>query len=264
MTTTPQKARIPSTKYYDMFDMHYLNRPLREAPLLEKSMRKYGFLESEAITVKPLPNGKYGIIKGHNRFDYAKRLGLPVFYIVIDTDVDLADLEGSSKQAWSISDFAEARARGGDEACMQLVRWSKDNHIPLGIAASLLAGESAGSSNAAGLIRSGRYHLGPQQHASDVLDIVNRLRELHIDAAESRMFIQAISLCLRVPEFSSANFIHKAELYPGNMRKRVKLDEMFDEIETLYNYGGKGGRLAVAFRAKEVAMNRKNSFGKKN
>jgi hypothetical protein len=258
-----RKAQIPCTTDYSIFEMNQLNRNLHENPVLVKSMQEHGFLVSKAITVRKLPSGKLGVIAGHHRLHYAKRLGLPVYYIVEDVELDLFELEGQ-KQDWTVDDFAHARANSGDKDCMALVKYAKDKGIPLGIAASLLAGESAGSKNAYHLIKFGKFHLGDQKHGEEVISLAERLRDLGVEFSHGRLFLYAISACLRVPEFDANNLVKKVELYPRIIKRRASLKDFLEEIENAYNHGVKIGpnRIPLAFRVREVGLIRRASFGR--
>jgi hypothetical protein len=258
------KPRLESTNDYSIFEMHSCNRPLSEKPELEASMKKNGFMPSGAIHVRKNGDGKLKVIRGHHRLHYAKRLKLPVFYIMDDTNVDIFDLEGDSRVAWSIRDFAAARSSSGDRDCAQMLAFQRKHKLPVGIAASLVSGESAGSHNAQQQVRQGKFKVGDQSHASKVVQITDTLRELGLSFATSGLFVQAVSKAIRVPEFDSELFLSKARLYPMNIHRRSTGAEYMDEIEALYNYQSKSpkSRIPLAFRAKEVSLKRQRTFGK--
>ena len=264
MNTKKTNVMVHCTSDYDIFDMHQFNRPLHEDPTLEQSMKLHGCLRSHPIHVKKPPNGKLGVIGGHHRLHYAKRLGIPIYYIIETEDVQPDELE-TGKQNWKVSDFIEARARSGDKDCLFVLSWAKEIGIPNVVAASLLSGESASSNNAQKRIRHGTFKVVANRHKDDVANVVIRLRAIGVDHVASKIFLSAISSCLRVPEFNAAHFIQKVELYPANLRKRSTVVETIEEIESLYNYGAKASakRIPLAFRAKEVGKERQESFGKK-
>jgi len=254
------------TTDYSIFEMHECNRDLKEKAELERSMKQHGFMRSGAIHVTPSKTGKLKVIRGHHRLDCAKRLGLPVWYIIDKTEVDIFDLEGDGTATWNLADFATARARSGDQDCCKLLAWAKKHNMPLGHAASLMTGESAGSHNAQKLVRVGKYRCEETKHAADVAEITDALLKLGVEFAKSGLFVSAISSALRVPEFNVAHFMSNASLYPANIHRRTSTGDYLAELEALYNYDVKLSkkRIPLAFRAKEVGMNRKRSFGKKS
>jgi hypothetical protein len=260
------KAKLEQTTDYSMFEMHPCNRTLRDKPELEQSMQKHGFLPSGAIHVCRSESGKLRVIRGHHRLHYAMRIKLPVYYIVDDAQVDIFELEGDTTATWSMQDFAAARAASGDKPCQQLLAFQKKHGVPIGIAASLIAGETAGSANANKQVKAGRLKLGDQKHANEVGNILEQLKGFGVEVATAGLFVVAISKVLRVPEFDSEAFLSKMRLYPMNIHRRTTVKEYLEEIEALYNYAAKSAktRIPLAFRAKEISMKRHLSFGKQS
>lgn len=255
------KSTLRQTSDYDLFDLNELNRPLHEDKRLEESMKEHGFMPSSPIHVIPNGNGKFKVIRGHHRLHYAKRQKIPVWFVVDESNTDLFDLE-SGKQKWSVMDFAIARAGGGDENCQKLLWFKKKHKMPIGCAASLLGGQSAGSHNKITNVKMGTFKIGELSHANRVMEITDLCSEQGLDFVKSSHFISAVSLTLRVPEFDSNFFIQKIKLHAGILRRRATTYEYLEEIEALYNYSTKGKRIPLAFRAKEVARNRGRSFGR--
>lgn len=252
--------KLQFTKDYDLFELHQFNRNLHKDRVLEESMKKYGFMPSSPLHCVKDGNGKLRIIRGHHRFDRAKRLGIGVWYVIDETNTEIFDLEAVKSQ-WSIMDFAQARAKAGDEDCIKLLEFMEKHKINIGGAASLLGGQSAGSGNKRKQIKNGSFHLGDIKHANQVTRIIDRARELNIPFATNSSFVAGISSALRVKEFDINLFLHKLELNGSQMRKRGTSMEYLEEIEALYNYSSSKSRLPLAFLAKEIGKKRQKHFG---
>lgn len=196
--------KLEVTRDYNLFELHEFNRPLHRDRILEESMSKHGFMPSSPIQCVRLPNGKLKIIKGHHRYDTAKRLGEQIWYIIDDTNTDIFELEGG-KTGWSIIDFVHARAHAGDENCIKLIDFSKNHHIPLGAAAALVGGESAGSGNKVRQIKSGRFRMGDLTHAYQVVRVTDRFKELNIPFAATALLVQSL-LLYEYPNSTSTYF----------------------------------------------------------
>ena len=95
-----EKPCLKVTKNYDLFELHPFNRDLHKDALLKTSMKENGFMPSSPIHCVRNGNGKLKIIRGHHRFANAKELGLPVWYVIDESNVDLFLLEGSSRSRW--------------------------------------------------------------------------------------------------------------------------------------------------------------------
>ena len=87
-----EAPKLKVTRDYDFFEMHNLNRPLHDDPLLLASMKKYGFMPSQPLQCVRNGGTKLKVIRGHHRLNYAKQLGLPVWYIVDDSNTDIFEL----------------------------------------------------------------------------------------------------------------------------------------------------------------------------
>jgi hypothetical protein len=257
------KYELQKTTNYGLFELHDCNRPKTEDKMLLESMKRYGFMPSGAIHVRKVGN-KLKIIRGHHRFFYAQRLGLPIYYIIDDTDADIFYLEGSFHPVWDGDDFVYARSHSGDKDCTKLKLFQQEHHLHLGAAASLVGGQSAGSGNKTKQVKNGTFTVGDMTHANQVVRVTDLCRELGIVFATSSGFVKAVSAALRIPEFSLEGFIAKIRLYPRMMNRRSTGKEFLEEIESIYNYAAKGKRMPVSFRAQEVARQRAVTFGEHN
>lgn len=257
-----EKPKLQCTRDYSIFEVHELNRPQHEDPRLLASMKKHGFMPSSPIQCVRNGKGKLKVIRGHHRLDYAKQLGLPVWYVIDDANVDLFDLEGV-KQAWSVKDFAYARASAGDANCAKALAFQKQHGLTLGAAVSLVGGESAGSGNKIRSIKDGTFKSTPDMaHANAVVAITDHCREKAIEFATASAFVAAVSLTLRVPEFDRDVFLHRVTINGQQMTKRSTVNAYLEEIEGLYNYQARGRRIPLAFRAREVSKSRQIDFGR--
>lgn len=257
-------ASVYETKNYDAFEMHELNRPIHKNDTVEASMRRVGFMSSSPIQCAKAKGGKLKIIRGHHRFAIAKKLGIPVKYMIDESNVDIFELEGSSTSAWNASDFAVARARGGDPDMQFLLDFKQRHGLTLGSAASLVYGESAGSGNAVATIKTGKFRAGDMEHANMVVKVTDLLFESGIQFARSSGFVSALSHVLRIPEIDYNVLVHRATVNGHVLTKRGSSKEYLFEIEALYNYQAKGKRFPVAFRAQEVQKQRKSNFGRQS
>jgi hypothetical protein len=258
------KAKLECTTNYDLFDLHECNRDLQDNPILFESMKDHGFMPSSPIHCVENGNGKLKIIRGHHRFDCAKRLGLPIYYIIDKSNTDIFALEGSPKQGWSALDFARARAKAGNKNISLLLEFQKEHGLTLGAAASLIGGEQAGSNNKIKTLKTGSFSVSDMKHAKEVVSVTDLCREKEIPFATSSAFVGAVSMSLFIPEFDVKSFMHKVRLYPASMRKRASIEDYLDEIEALYNYSSKSTRVPVKFRAYEISRERKLTFGGHN
>ena len=250
--------KLQCTRNYELSDAHEYNRPLRDDPYLERSMRERGFMPSSPIHVIRGGDGKLKIVRGHKRFAYAKRLGLAVYYVLDDSASEPWDLEAGFGPHWSQRDYVYAHAQTGKPDYRQVLDFADEHHLAMGVAVSLLGGQSdTSATNLKTRVRTGTFIVTDEAHAQDVGDLVECLAESGIVFARQSPFVIALSKCLRVAEFDADSFTHKMRLHGHRLSKRSTVDDYVDEIEAAYNYAAKASlRLPLAIRVRQVMAER--------
>lgn len=111
--------QVECTKDYSQFSLFSQQRELRPdlAAKIQASMRKRGFKATRPIEV----NDKMEIVDGQHRYQAAKNLGLPIYYVV-DNGSSVEDIRemASATAAWSFNDYVTSRIRQGDDDCKRV------------------------------------------------------------------------------------------------------------------------------------------------
>ena len=249
--------KLQCTKNYGLFDEHEFNRPIHEDKILLESLMTRGFMPSNPIQVIKNGNGKLKIVRGHHRFNYARRLGLTVFYVVDDSATDPYEMEMSSKQRWSLVDFLHSRAASGDTECQYVLNFMEIHNLSAGAAVSILAGEAGGGGNYASAVKRGTYRVRDLAGAEAIVAVTDACRDVGVSFASSAAFVQAMAMVMRLEQFDPDLFVHKVRQNPSRASKRPSRFEYLDEIEALYNYGTRTDlRVPLAFLAKQAAHKR--------
>lgn len=253
-------SRLEKTKRYELFEIHPCNRPLHATKGLIESMREHGFMPSSPIQVVRNGNGKLKVIRGHHRLHCAMRLGLPVYFVLDESNTDIFDLEGAHGQSWSVNDFVIARANAGDEDCLKVLKFRDDHGLSMGAAIALISGAGAGTSKTH-MIRAGKYKAGDLTHAMRVVKVTDLCRDLGIKFYGATAFVQAVSMALRVDGFDEDTLCHRLQLYPAHLNKRGTREEYLEEIEAIYNRGARDKRIPVKFEAIRIGRELHATFG---
>ena len=248
-------AKLECTTDYDLFESHSYNRELRDLSLLKSSMNEHGFRPSSAIHVVRNGNNKLKIKRGHHRFAAAKELGLPVWYIVDDDTMSIYQWEFDSRQTWTANDFAKSYANAGNENYQKALDYAKDNCLPLSIAMPIVAGLSAGSWNKEkqDIARAGKFVAVDTDHAIEMSDLIQFIRQEGVPFATHRQFLTALSMAIVVPGFDKQIFKSRIKQYPKLMKRRSTRHEFLEEIENAYNYHASRNRLDIKKSAIEQA-----------
>jgi len=247
---------IQSTTNYSRFEISDFNRDVTKISNLEVSMRRQGWIDAYPMHVMKNGSGTLKIKAGHHRFVVAKKLGIPVKFVVCDDTATIHELEKATNP-WTPKDYLESFIRIGNVNYVAIKEYMEATGIPLGVSISLLSGESANSSNKVNAFKDGRYKLGDMVHANDVKDVVLHARECGIKFASNNAFVRAISKVLRVDELSIDRLKQKISVHRAKLENKATLSEHVSELEKIYNIGSAtGNRLPLAFMADQEAKNR--------
>jgi len=229
-------TKIKETSNYSLFDLHKINRKFKKNKELENSMLKVGFHLAFPIYVVKNGPGKLKIKSGHNRFQTAKKLNLPIKYIVAEDNISIHNIEKSTRP-WTLEDFLASHISSGKHAYVVVKKYRERTGIGLRNSIALLAGISAGSNNYIDDFKAGTYELGDPKHSVIVAEIVLHCQECGISFVTHTTFVNAISKVALVKEFKPELFkkkialkftivaiVQKYRLHSLQMTKRKKID----------------------------------------
>jgi hypothetical protein len=217
-------------------------------------MREFGYIEAYPMHCRRV-DGKLIIVAGHHRLNAAKRLGIPVCYVICTDTAEIWQLEQSTI-AWKATDFVTSMYRAGNAEVHKVIEYSKRTGIPISQSASVMMGECAGSSNAIQKIKRGIYTTKPNQSAEQLAGIVMALSEAAVPCATNNLFVESLHKCILCSECDVCRLQHKLTVHSGKLRKMSTLRDYLTAIEDIYNMGNHGSRFPLAFMANEDARKR--------
>jgi hypothetical protein len=116
---TGQPSKVESTKDYDRFVFKRGNRPVRRRVVnLMLAIEKHNQLTEYPILVSERADGKLEIADGQHRFEAAKALKVPVFYIKSRQPLTIEQIANANQlqKGWSPYDWLDSWiARGNQE-----------------------------------------------------------------------------------------------------------------------------------------------------
>ena len=218
------------------------------------SIRANGFWSTHPI-VWFRHYGKPMIIFGHHRREgavAAKSGG----YAVEMTGVTLLEtanlIRAENWGTWKVRETVELEARLGNPHYMKLMEYVTAG-IAVSAAASMLCGETAGSSNQRKKVKDGSFKVKTTTHADAVITLLKKFPGDEIIRKQN--FIKALSRCLFVPRFDINTFIKRAALNPGLVVNRSTVVDFTEVIESVYNHASKTP-IPVKFLADQMARER--------
>lgn len=251
-------ATIQETRNYDRFELLEFNRDIHDTRQLEASMREHGFLDAYPLHVVKNGAGKLKIKGGHHRFVVARKLNIPVKYVICDDNVSIHQLEKTTTR-WTLKDYLASWVRIGLPEYLAVRDYHERTGIPLGLCTGLMGGQQ-GSGNFYDAFKAGTYHASENSIAEPVAEIVMGIAERDVKFAKHPLFVEAIAQCWLTSEFDTETFLTRVAANPSLMKKKTTKDEYLRLIEYVYNYKAQK-KVPMAFLAREAA--RKRSLLKK-
>lgn len=229
-------SKIQATKNYKMFRLHSdENRPLtpEKRARLKDSMKKYGFLKCYPIICFRDKSGNLIVKDGQHRLAIAEELGLSVFWILAETDFDVAFVNSTTK-GWSKKDYAMKYAANGHAAYEEVLALHERHGIPVSMSAMLLAG-TVSFVNISKAFHSGTFKIKDRKWAESVASLYSQFAAISKQIKDTH-FLAALVGCARVKDFDSKRLIQNAERCRERLVKYGTREGYLDMLEQLYNF----------------------------
>jgi hypothetical protein len=252
-------TKIMESKDYGMFGMMPFNRDVKRTKYLESSMKRHGWIDAYPMHVVQEGSRKFKIKAGHHRFVVAKKLEIPVKFVVCDDDTTIYELEKASLR-WSMQDYLDSHCRNEKPEYLRVKEYCEESGISLQLAISMLGGHSAGSGNFQYEFKDGKYKIKEgSDHADIVKNLVLYIKKHGITFYNQSLLVQAISKTVWVKGFDIAQFKNKIKQFHGIIEKKANLDQYLNMLEELYNRQSRA-KVPLKFLATEEAK-RRNAVG---
>ncbi len=228
--------KIQATKNYALFSRSAQNRDtdIKRHKGLMRSMQKYGFLPCFPIVCTRDKNGGMEVKEGQHRLAIAQSLGIQVWYVVVDTDFDVAEINNTAK-GWKLRDYAEVHARNGVAAYEDGLRFADEYKLTIGTAFSLLAGTTCRRQYMPSFI-AGTFKVKDRTWAASVAGIYAPLLGM-AKCLRTARFVEACMAVCRVKGFDQKRLIGGAERCREKLVAYSTRDAYLDMLEQLYNFG---------------------------
>lgn len=186
--------KIQKTKDYKQFKFLDLNREIYPSHVenLVKSIGKRNLLEYIPLLV----DKDMRVLDGQHRLMAAKKLGVDVYYVVLD-DLTIEDiiLLNINHRRWGTDDYLNYYVKQGLEDYLVLERFSKQNEISIRLAMILLSGfqDSKKETVSYHSFKSGLFKVADEEGASETIKKLFILRRfVNNDGWRQREFVYAL------------------------------------------------------------------------
>ena len=244
--------KIMESKDYEMFELLPFNRDVKNTKKLEQSMVRYGWMDAHPMSVVQIGSRKFMIKEGHNRYVAAKKLGIPLKFVVSNDDASVYEIERPTRK-WSMEDYLVSHCRTEKPEFWKVKEYCDETGIGLQAAISMLGGNSAGSGNFIEEFKNGTYVVkADSSHARIVREIVLYMKRQGIKFYNTNLLVRAISRLVWLPEFDVQQFKNKIKSFGPFMEKKANLDQYLDMVEDIYNRQSRS-RVPLKFLANEAS-----------
>ena len=250
--------RIQVTKDYGLFQRSDANRSTdpRKRHALKESMKLYGFLACYPI-VCYRSGGKLFIKDGQHRAAFAQELGLPIFWVEVEVDFDVAIVNSTAK-VWTLRDYADVFIKHGRSAYSVGLEFAEQHQIPLGRAFALLAGTTSFVC-VWPAYRVGKFRVKDLDWANLVASIYSPMIAIARELRNAR-FLEACMAVCRVEGFDPNRLVGGAKRCREKLASYSTRDAYLTMIEELYNHGRK---VLVGIKSQAIEAMRKRNPGAK-
>jgi len=249
--------KLQRTKNYSQFTFTKENRDVNMLSLrpqhhkLRESMMKYGFLPAFPIMAKSV-NGKFVIMDGQHRLTFAKELGLPVFFVVDNTDICISEIN-QAQATWTPNDYAKRWAAAGRKDYSEAMLFSEEYAIPMALSFGMLASTTS-FGNVVDKFRRGDYKINNRGMALRVARIYKSLYGFN-KKAKTACYTKALWACCYVEYFDESKIVSTSERRHEMLSQCGKTEVALEVLEDIYNFGRKV-KMPLKFDAQQAMTNR--------
>ncbi|MDQ5930912.1 MAG: hypothetical protein QG674_76 [Patescibacteria group bacterium] len=233
--------QIYQTHQYNAITRLQENRDLNEAHVhaLMQSFQKDGYL----FTILYL-NENLEMIDGQHRFEAAKRLHLPVFFIICPgwSIKEVAILNVNSKN-WTMEDFMNTHAKSGNMNYVTFKDFFDNHQFDITTCQMILFGRRTGgaASSTNDEFRSGKMILTDTDAkvGRRKAEMIEELKDFHPLAWKSRNFVEAILKIVRLKGYDHKHMIRQLKNYPDfqlREARSLRVEEYLHLLESKYNH----------------------------
>ena len=235
MKGTLSKYKVYETTNYSMFKRLDGNRKVLEARVkkITQSIKKVGYIPS------PIVVNEYGeVVDGQGRLEAAKRMCLPVYYVVIDgIGMDKCIAMNINQTPWTVLDYIECYAEAGNMSYINLLNLINEfKGIQQKVILCVVTGK-AESSNKEVKNEEFECSMDDYSRARKMLrKLLNYKPILDRLNGHTEYYYMALAFCFGDPEINETRLFNNMYKLQANLIPVSTPIQAFEQIEDIYNY----------------------------
>jgi hypothetical protein len=228
-----QVNQVYQTNDYSVFKHIDGNRAVNKIHL-KRLMRS---IDEKYISVPIIVNSRYEIIDGQHRFESAKQLHKPIYFIRIN-GLELPDIHrlNSNLKNWQADDYLAGYCELGLEDYLIYRDFKEKYGFGHDETKALLSGTLSSDGSQVDHFKEGTFRVRDLKSAERNAEKILMLKEYYRDGYKRRAFVKAMLQLFQHPEYNHAEFLNKLSYQSVKLVDCTTVKQYITLIEEIYNY----------------------------
>lgn len=224
--------QVMMTNDYNMFKLINGNRDINKAHL--KRLKES--IQQRYITVPIIINERHQIIDGQHRFQSAKELEKPVYYIKVK-GLDLKDVQrlNTNTKNWTADSYMDGYCRLGYEDYITYRNFKQKYGFGHNETYSLLSNLTRGGGYGMQKFHDGTFKVNNLNLATEHAEKIMMVSQYY-DGYKRRAFVYAMLDLFNNPDYNHAEFLNKLSFQSVKLQDCTTSEQYLFLIEDIYNY----------------------------
>lgn len=234
---------VQSTTHYDLFKVLPGNRKVNSQHVesLRKSIDLNGFISQNPIIV----NENHYVIDGQHRLEAARKLGEPVYYVMLKGgDLESVQLLNATQRPWLIDDYLESYIELGNKEYVYLKEFCEKWEIPVSTGVLLLTGR-LNSERYLSEFHKGTFRVTHAEQADFIADILLSLNSFaDFRANRNKTMLNAVMSIFRTEggQQMLRDLVEKYRVTGERVIRRSSVKDQLRDFEDVLNWKRKDGK----------------------
>jgi hypothetical protein len=232
---------IKKTSSYSIFKKLDSNRTITKSKVerLASAIKSFDLTREKPIIV----NEKMQVIDGQHRLEACIMLGLPIYYIVSDTNGRTNEaiiLLNAHQSPWQLIDYIRNFASQGYESYVTLLDCIETNKISTSLAIPFVSNNTSHSSRE---VKAGTFKVG-KIHWSVFYNAFRDFKEI-FEFADTVMFIRAMVVLVKNKQYSHDEMFEKFRINRYEMSQCATTEQYMKMFEKILNTRRRGNKIKL-------------------
>jgi protein associated with RNAse G/E len=230
---------------YSKFDLLPFNRNLHTTDALEESMKTYGFLSFRPMTTVVNGVDRYLVKDGHHRLYVAKKLGIPVKFMIDNTGITHHEINGPTSTKWTLEDFIIGFSKEGIQDYKTILEYSQETGISLSLTLRIFTNEATSKTHYNA--KMGLFKITESKSQETAYMIKKIVKKFNEESIKFNMYtIKALLKAMKNEIFDVEYFLSKIYKFGYMLELRNTIQASITVLEKFYNYKKRGDKLRVS------------------